>query len=217
MLKMTHRMFLYVILDNRPEAIVSKAVSCSHSVYEHNIHSWPVEGPLPKSTRTWHDKTGQFSADAEFLGMRDGKLRLHKSNGVIIEVPASKMSPEDMEYVRRWFKKRGGTPGNGSGSGNGRSPRSPDEDDVPLAVVANTNRRPSSQPTALPNAPKRAPAIDWFEFFLSAGCDIDDCTRYARAFERDKIDGDLLGQVKESTMRSLGLKEGDILRVSKAI
>jgi len=63
----------------------------------------------------------------------------------------------------------------------------------------------------------KGPRIDWFDFFLSAGCDIDDCTRYASAFERDKIDETLLPDITDSTMRSLGLREGDIIRIRKAI
>jgi hypothetical protein len=59
--------------------------------------------------------------------------------------------------------------------------------------------------------------VDWFEFFLSAGCDMDDCTRYAAAFERDKIDETLLPDLKADTLRSLGLREGDIIRTLKAV
>lgn len=37
--------------------------------------------------------------DAQFLGLKDGKINLHKMNGVKIAVPVSKMSLEDLEYV----------------------------------------------------------------------------------------------------------------------
>jgi len=46
---------------------------------------------------------------------------------------------------------------------------------------------------------------------------LDDCTRYAASFERDKIDETILADITEGTMRSLGLREGDIIRVKKAI
>ena len=96
-----------------------------------------------------------------------------------------------------------------------KSPPAEESDDEPLAV-----RRQSLQPE--PKArksepPKKGKPVDWFEFFLNAGCGIDECTRYAEAFERDKIDEALLPDITHQTMRSIGLKEGDIIRVSKAI
>lgn len=101
--------------------------------------------------------------------------------------------------------------------------RKTSDDDEPLEL-----RRRSLQPEAMRSAPTAAaapprtssakkPKVDWFDFFLSAGCDVDDCTRYASSFERDKIDESILADITESTMRSLGLREGDIIRVKKTI
>ncbi|THH29133.1 hypothetical protein EUX98_g5055 [Antrodiella citrinella] len=157
-------------------------------------------GPPTGHVRTWHDRSGQFRVDAALLGFANGKLRLHKVNGVVIEVPAEKMSAEDLAYVESASKASG---------------VKSDDDDEPLE-----HRRRSLQPTAQPSRPappKKGPTIDWFEFFLSAGCDVDDCTRYANAFERDKIDDAILPDITDSIMRSLGLREGDIIRVQKAI
>jgi SLA1 homology domain 1, SHD1 len=39
--------------------------------------------------------------EAEFKGLYDGKILLHKLNGVTIGVPSEKMSPEDMKYIAR--------------------------------------------------------------------------------------------------------------------
>jgi hypothetical protein len=55
--------------------------------------------PSTDKTRIWHDRSGQFRAEAEFKGMKNGKIRLLKRNGVTIEVPSEKMSPEDMRYI----------------------------------------------------------------------------------------------------------------------
>ncbi|KAF8708414.1 SLA1 homology domain 1, SHD1, partial [Rhizoctonia solani] len=163
-------------------------------------------GPRPGKTRIWHDRTGQFKVEAEFLGIENGKIKLHKSNGVIIDVPSAKMSPEDMAYVEKLINA-------------GKSPATaPDDDNVPLSVIAERrNSRPPSTPSRpVPQQPKK-PQIDWFDFFLSAGCDMDDCTRYAASFNRDKIDESIVADIKDSTLRSLGLREGDIIRVMKAI
>ena len=118
---------------------------------------------------------------------------------MIIEVPSEKMSVEDIQYVEKMT---------GRGSSNSRN--ADDDDDEPLA-----NRRKSQQPATVTQ--KKAPTIDWFEFFLNAGCDVDDCTRYASSFERDKIDESILPDISEGTLRTLGLREGDIIRVNKAI
>lgn len=97
-----------------------------------------------------------------------------------------------------------------SGRGSSSSRKGGDEDDEPLS-----KRRQSLQSTPAPT--KKAPPVDWFEFFLNAGCDVDDCTRYASSFERDKIDEAILPDITEGTLRTLGLREGDIIRVNKAI
>jgi hypothetical protein len=114
------------------------------------------------------------------------------------------MSPEDMRYVERLTNKRDSksSPIRGSNS----------DDDEPLA-----SRRRSLREDSKPPQKKKGPKTDWFEFFLNAGCDVDDCTRYASSFERDKIDESILPDITESTMRSLGLREGDIIRVKKVI
>lgn len=181
--------------------------------------------PNPSRTRTWHDKTGNFRVEAEFLGMGNGKIRLHKLNGVVIEVPLEKMSIEDINYIKR----------------KSRQARQEAEDDVPLARIAgpvssSSADHPSaesraraspappvvtvSQPAAAAQPQqqqRRRPKFDWFEFFLSAGCDMDDCSRYAANFDRDRIDESILSELDAGTLRSLGLREGDVIRVKKAI
>lgn len=167
--------------------------------------------PNPARTRVWSDRTGQFKVEAEFLGMNGNKLRLHKMNGVIIEVPIEKMSHEDAAMIRKHLARRE----------KHRSSAPPDDDDVPLAKTQ--PRRPSQQVSyesqhrreRSQRPPKQH--FDWFAFFLDAGCDVDDCTRYASNFDRDRIDESILGDLDAPTMRSLGLREGDVIRVRKAI
>lgn len=155
--------------------------------------------------RTWRDRTGQFKVEAEFRGLKNGKIRLHKLNGVTIEVPLTKMSSEDVIWLE---------------GATGRTLRSREADDIPLANLSlgsnSSTARPPSEPAKRPSAPAKPP-IDWFEFFLNAGCDLDDCTRYATNFERDRIEESLLPDLEPSTMRNLGLREGDVIRVRKLI
>lgn len=121
------------------------------------------------------------------------------------------MSEDDLRYVQKLTKQKNGS----------SSHRRSDDDDEPLelrrrSLVPEATARPTSSPR-IAQQPKKGPTIDWFEFFLNAGCDIDDCTRYADAFERDKMDEAVLPDITEATMRLLGLREGDIIRVKKAI
>ncbi|KAI6105621.1 hypothetical protein F5141DRAFT_139555 [Pisolithus sp. B1] len=198
--------------DERRQSISPRAVSPQSKplaeIGRKSSDSAKTDGPPPESTRTWHDRTGQFRVDAALLGYNDGKLRLHKVNGVIIEVPSEKMSLEDMLYVEKLMSKK--SPGAAPRSAVRRD--TADDDDQPLALKRQTEAAKRAEVQT-----RRGPRVDWFDFFLSAGCEVDDCTRYASAFERDKIDEVILPDITESTMRSLGLREGDIIRVSKAV
>jgi hypothetical protein len=166
-------------------------------------HRFVGAPPDPSQTRQWRDRTGQFRVEAAFLGYKNGVLRLHKVNGVVIEVPSEKMSVDDIRHAERIMSR---------GDSTSRK-TDDDDDDEPLG-----KRQQSTQSTQSAPAPqKKAPPIDWFDFFLNAGCDLDDCTRYASSFERDKIDESILLDISEGTLRTLGLREGDIIRVNKAI
>ena len=57
--------------------------------------------PDPSKVRTWTDRSKSFSVEAQFLALKDGKINLHKMNGVKIAVPVGKMSVGDLEYVER--------------------------------------------------------------------------------------------------------------------
>ncbi|KKY37152.1 putative cytoskeleton assembly control protein sla1p [Diaporthe ampelina] len=127
--------------------------------------------PDPSKVRTWTDRSKSFSVEAQFLGMKDGKLNLHKVNGVKIAVPVAKMSVEDLEYVERV---------------TGISL----DEDKPLSEVkrARSQRQGASAVGASIEQPKK-PEYDWFQFFL------------------DYVDA--------SVLRTLGLREGDIIKVMR--
>lgn len=55
--------------------------------------------PMPGKCRVWTDRTGTFKVEAEFLGFVDGKIHLHKLNGVKIAVPVERMSDRDLDYM----------------------------------------------------------------------------------------------------------------------
>ena len=169
--------------------------------------------PDMAKTRTWTDRSGTFKVEAQFIGLKDGKIHLHKLNGVKIAVPVVKMAIEDLEYVEKV---------------TGVSL----DDDKPLSDIkrrstqtAKGNDRKKSESTAStakagatvePSSAKPdGPEYDWFDFFLKAGVSPYQCERYAFNFNKDSMDENVLGEITPSVLRTLGLKEGDILRVMK--
>lgn len=156
----------------------------------------PTE-PDPSKVRTWTDRSKSFSVEAQFLGMKDGKLNLHKVNGVKIAVPIVKMSVEDLEYVERV---------------TGISL----DEDKPLSEVkrARSQRQGASAVGASIEQPKK-PEYDWFQFFLDCEIQPGLCERYSQAFNRDNMDQSVLPDTDASVLRTLGLREGDIIKVMR--
>ena len=62
---------------------------------------------------------------------------------------------------------------------------------------------------------EQKPKYDWFDFFLQCGVNPQICERYARAFNGDQMGEENLPDITDKLLRTLGLKEGDILRVTK--
>lgn len=160
--------------------------------------------PDPSKTRQWTDRTKTFTVEAQFIGLHDGKIHLHKMNGVKIAVPIAKMSVEDLEYVER---------------ATGVSL----DEDKPLSDVrrrsmrtdAERSRPRDGKPTGASVEQPKPPEYDWFDFFLKAGVGPHQCERYAQNFTRDWMDESVLPDITPETLRTLGLKEGDILRVMR--
>ena len=162
--------------------------------------------PDMAKVRTWTDRSGTFKVEAQFIGLKDGKIHLHKLNGVKIAVPVPKMAIEDLEYVER---------------ATGVSL----DDDKPLSDIkrrstqADRKKGQGSKAGASvekPSQPKpEGPEYDWFDFFLKAGVSPYQCERYAFNFQKDSMDENVLPDITPSVLRTLGLKEGDTLRVMK--
>jgi small-conductance mechanosensitive channel len=62
----------------------------------------PQAPPTSGATvRTWSDATGQFRVEAELVEIKDATAVLKKSDGKLLQVPLSKLSNADREYVRQ--------------------------------------------------------------------------------------------------------------------
>lgn len=180
--------------------------------------------------RTWIDSSGSFKVEAEFLGCVEGKIHLHKTNGVKIAVAATKLSLEDLEYVekvtgtsledykdevQRQNQKRART----ASKPALKEDVSPIKEQHTRSAMAAINDIPPPQPTrpkttTQVSAPSE-PDYDWFEFFLQCGVDVGNCQRYTLNFNREQMDENILEDINPSLLRTLGLREGDILRVMK--
>jgi hypothetical protein len=161
--------------------------------------------PDVTKVRTWTDRSKSFSVEAQFLALKDGKINLHKMNGVKIAVPVVKMSIEDLEYVERItgvsldedkplsnIKKQQSRP-------NPDSPR----DSIPPGGAGATIEQP------------RKAEYDWFQFFLSCDVAVGLCERYAQTFQKDSMDESVLPDVDATVLRTLGIREGDIIKIMR--
>ena len=152
--------------------------------------------------------------EAQFIGLKDGKINLHKLNGVKIAVPVSKMAVEDLEYVEQQTGQSldEDKPISSIMGKNKKLPAIKDHD-APAGAKIMRSENAGSEPSAKPQP--KPPEYDWFEFFLNCGVNPYQCERYAYNFNKDSMDEDVLPEITSPLLRSLGLKEGDMLRVMK--
>ena len=63
------------------------------------------------TTRFWSDNSGTFSTQAELLKINAASVVLKKTNQVVIEVPFSRLSLADLDFVKQEiYLHNGGTP-----------------------------------------------------------------------------------------------------------
>ncbi|KAL2887393.1 SH3 domain-containing protein [Ceratocystis lukuohia] len=153
--------------------------------------------PDASRVRTWTDRSKSFTVEAQFIGIKDGKLNLHKLNGVKIAVPIVKMSVEDLEYVE-------------SITGLNLVPSG-------TRAAAKTARQQSTSSTSGAVVQKQKPEHDWFQFFLDCDIAVGLCERYSQAFVKDSMDESVLPDVTSSVLRNIGMREGDIIKVMRKL
>ncbi|MEM6331194.1 MAG: SHD1 domain-containing protein [Planctomycetota bacterium] len=51
--------------------------------------------------RTWHDTTGKFSVEASLVTINDDHVVLRKRDGTTVNVPLSKLSTQDVEFIEK--------------------------------------------------------------------------------------------------------------------
>ncbi|KAI8073889.1 hypothetical protein BC940DRAFT_289441 [Gongronella butleri] len=186
--------------------------------------------PDPDRLRTWTDRSGSFRVDAQYLSFSDGKLRLHKSNGVKIDVPVDKMSSEDI----RWVERRNNLP---LGTLSGEKPKQQRQvasaertPEMPPRPMAGASAAPlsafSSPPPAAASLSSSSNAVaivkktpnpswDWFDWFLKVGVPMQQALIYSSAFQGDRLDDTDLDRLTYKQFKSLGVKEKHIRRIER--
>jgi uncharacterized cupin superfamily protein len=53
-----------------------------------------------ETVRTWTDRTGKFTVEAEFVNFVDGKVQLAKLNGRTTTFPIERLSTEDQQWIK---------------------------------------------------------------------------------------------------------------------
>lgn len=158
--------------------------------------------PDPDRLRTWTDRSGTFKVEAQFLAYTDGKLRLHKANGVKIDVPLKKMSAEDI----RWVERRTDQPvGSTMNSNVEKTPEMP----------------PRPNPTAAHGSAVTTKATnshwDWFDWLMMIGIPMQEALVYSSAFKADNLDDSDLTRLTHKQMKMLGMKEKHVQRMERYI
>ncbi|AAS54660.2 AGR170Cp [Eremothecium gossypii ATCC 10895] len=205
--------------------------------------------PDPKNTRIWVDRSNTFKVEAEFLGFVDGKIHLHKVNGVKIAVAAEKLSMDDLAYVekvtgtslnkyrpevkappvskrndeqdqRRQLRQHEDREREREERERDRRLRERELEELRKARDLLDEERAKLQSmkensSQRPRSSGSEQDYDWFEFFLNCGVDVSNCQRYTLKFEKEHISKEILPDLCPPILRTLDMREGDIIRVMK--
>jgi hypothetical protein len=158
-----------------------------------------LKEPDPAKTRTWTDRTGGFKVEAQFLAVHDGKIRLHKINGVKIDVPMEKMCVEDVRYIEQEI---------------GADAQEDKSDNMPLAHLA---KEASGSQRSKSQAGSSKPGWDWFDYFMKANIPMQESLRYSSSFQAENLGEADLHNLTHRRMKSLGLSERHVQRLQRFI
>ncbi|KAI8147064.1 hypothetical protein BJV82DRAFT_597590 [Fennellomyces sp. T-0311] len=143
--------------------------------------------PDPAKVRTWTDRSGAFKVEAQFLTCHNDKIRLHKINGVKIDVPVQKMCQEDLRYIEQE---------------TGQRLLEDNTDDIPLAHFASKDNRKQ---------------FDWYDYFMKANIPMNNSLRYASTFQAEGLGQKDLENLTHRKMKSLGMSESHVQRLQRFI
>lgn len=201
------------VLPNRPiESSPAKPIVASRPVLPSNrpkvetSPKKPVESkyflklePNLKNVREWKDKSGKFTVEAEYVGISDGKVQLHKLNGVTIGVPVEKLDDFSISYLRT-------LPGNGNLAGASK----PNVPTPPPGSYRTVER------AAVDHSSFTYNGFDWKDWLMKAGIASSDAALYSEKFVQQRLDSSILADIDRDALRAMKITEGDIIRIRKA-
>ncbi|CAO3628486.1 unnamed protein product [Cunninghamella echinulata] len=164
---------------------------------QHHHHQQPKNThdngkPDSSKIRTWTDRTGAFKVEAQLLACHNGKIRLHKANGVKIDVPVHKMCLEDLRYIEQE---------------TGARLIEDKNDNIPLAHLANTSS----------SSNKNDSGFNWLDFFTKINIPNKHGLHYAAAFQQEGLGEKDLDYLTHKRMKNLGMTENHVRRLQKYI
>lgn len=157
--------------------------------------------------RLWTDRSGSFKVDARLLGVHDGKVQLHKINGVKIAVPLEKLSKQDVEHLVDLKLVSVSTLSAFDLPMVKEAPRQ--------SLVAHQGSQSQKAVTEM-SSEDRALSYNghnWFSFFTTAGITSDDARAYAKKFVEEKMDATTLPHLDRDLLKEMGIAAGDILKI----
>ncbi|KAI8093166.1 uncharacterized protein BX664DRAFT_371963 [Halteromyces radiatus] len=143
--------------------------------------------PDPSKVRTWTDRTGAFKVEAQFLACNNGKIRLHKINGVKIDVPVQKMCTEDLHYIEQE---------------TGARLLEDKSDNIPLAHLTS-------------NKTDNDNGFNWFDYFTKINIPSKSALRYAATFQQDGLGEKDIDNLTHRKMKLLGMTEKHVQRLQR--
>ncbi|KAI8341915.1 hypothetical protein BC941DRAFT_369299 [Chlamydoabsidia padenii] len=143
--------------------------------------------PDPAKVRTWTDRTGAFKVEAQFVACNNGKIRLHKINGVKIDVPVQKMCTDDLHYIEQE---------------TGARLLEDKTDNIPLAHLTNNSNNDDG-------------GFTWFDYFTKINIPSKNGLQYAAAFQQEGLGEKDIDHLTHRKMKSLGMTEKHVQRLQR--
>ena len=137
---------------------------------------------------------------AEYRGIADGKVELHKENGHTIFVPISKLSHDSKKFLQTI-------------SGNAVL-KEQVQKVVPVIPATPIVSKTPKQNVAAENYSYNG--FDWKAWLVKAGVSPYDASTYAAKFVQQNLDESILEDVDKETLRAMQISEGDIIRIRRA-
>ncbi len=164
--------------------------------------------------REWTDKTGTFKVKAFLLSVIDNKVHLRKADsGGKISIQLEKLHPNDIEYIRSipGYEKVAAVGPLAKKFPPVQTRKTLQVDDSILAQAAAIQLSEPARSSFVYNG------FDWKTWLIKAGVSPGDAITYGQKFCLEKLDSSSISSLDRALLRALGVSEGDIIRIKRAV